>query len=128
MQQRQNISSGAKWENLVGYSRAVRIGNTIEISGTTSIDEKGITVGIGAPFLQTRFILQKIAGVLEQCGASMKDVIRTRIYTVDISKWEEIGKAHKEFFSDIKPATSMVEVCKLISPELLVEIEVTAIV
>lgn len=127
MKNRLNISSGAKWENLVGYSRAVRIGNMVEVSGTTSVDGKKI-IGTGNPYEQTKFILGKISSALEEAGARMDDVIRTRIYVTDISKWDEIGKAHEEFFGKIKPATSMVEVKSLISPEFLVEIEATAVV
>lgn len=126
MKKRINISSGAKWENIVGYSRAVRIGNIVEVSGTTAVDGETV-IGKGNPYEQTKFILEKIKNVLEQAGAKVEDVIRTRIYVTDISKWEEIGKAHGEFFGKIKPATSMVEVKALISDELLVEIEATAI-
>jgi enamine deaminase RidA (YjgF/YER057c/UK114 family) len=124
---RRNISSGAKWEDIVGYSRAVRVGNVIEISGTTASDGDNV-VGPGSHYEQTKFILQKVAKVLTEAGSSLEDVVRTRIFVADISKWEEVGKAHGEFFGTIKPATSMVEVSALISAELLVEIEVTAIV
>ncbi|HYG37098.1 MAG TPA: RidA family protein [Cytophagales bacterium] len=123
---RRNISSGAKWEDIIGYSRAVKIGNVIEISGTTASDENGV-VGEGSHYEQTKFILQKVAKVLAEAGASFKDVVRTRMFVADISKWEEVGKAHGEVFKDIKPATTMVE-AKLIGAEYLVEIEVTAIV
>ena len=123
---RKNISSGAKWEDIVGYSRAVRIGNVIEISGTTASDGDNV-VGVGSHYEQTKFILQKVSKVLIEAGASLEDVVRTRIFVADISKWEEVGRAHAEFFSAIKPATSMVEVSALIGAELLVEIEVTAI-
>lgn len=126
MSDRQNISSGAPWENSVGYSRAVRIGNHIEISGTVAVDEKGV-VGPGDYYVQTRFILKKIEGVLAQAGFTLRDVIRTRIYVLDIGQWEAVGKAHGEVFRDIKPATSMVQVSALIAPEYLVEIEVTAV-
>ena len=127
MTKRLNISSGAKWEDIVGYSRAVRIGNVIEVAGTTAVDENGLVVGLNDPYEQTRFILSKIEKALVQAGASMKDVTRTRMFVTDITQWEEIGKAHGMYFKDIKPAATMVEVKSLISPELLVEIEVTAI-
>ncbi len=124
--QRKNFSSGAKWEDIVGYSRAVLIGNHLEVSGTVATNESG-TVGKGDFYLQTRFIIQKIESVLKQAGFTLEDVVRTRIFVTDISKWEEVGRAHGEFFKNIKPATSMVEVSALIDPEYLVEIEVTAI-
>jgi len=127
MSQRLNISSGAKWEDIVGYSRAVRIGNIIEVAGTTAVDENGDIVGLNNPYEQTRYVLAKIEKALEQAGASMKDVVRTRMFVTDISQWEEIGKAHGIYFKKIKPAATMVEVKSLISPELLVEIEATAI-
>jgi reactive intermediate/imine deaminase len=123
---RRNISSGATWEDIVGYSRAVVIGNTIEISGTVAVDSNNQLVGKGDIYSQTRFILQKIDGVLQEAGFSMADVVRTRMFVTDISKWEEVGKAHGEFFKTIKPATSMIEIKGLISPDYLVEIEVTA--
>lgn len=122
-----NISSGAVWEDLIGYSRAVRIGNQIEISGTTSVDGATI-IGKGDLYKQTIFIFQKIEKTLIEAGASMNDVVRTRMYVTDISKWEEAGRAHSEFFKDIKPASSMVGINQLIDPELLIEIEVTAII
>ena len=121
-----NFSSGAKWEDVVGYSRAVQVGNQLEISGTVATDENG-TVGKGDFYLQTKFIIQKLEMVLTRAGFSLKDVVRTRMFVTDISHWEEIGKAHGEFFTDIKPATSMIEISALIDPEYLVEIEVTAI-
>jgi len=128
MDKRLNISSGAKWEEIVGYSRAVRIGNVIEVAGTTAVDENGDVVGRQNPYKQTRFILAKIEKALQAAGASLGDVIRTRMFVVDISRWEEVGRAHGETFRQIKPVTSMVEVKALISPDLLVEIEVTAVV
>ncbi|GAB3917158.1 RidA family protein [Larkinella terrae] len=124
---RQLISSGSPWEPIVGYSRAVRIGNLIEIAGTTAMDGDKV-VGRDNLYEQTRFILQKIAAILNEAGASLTDVVRTRMYVTDISQWEEAGRAHGEFFKDIRPAASMVEVSALISPDLLIEIEVTAVV
>jgi enamine deaminase RidA (YjgF/YER057c/UK114 family) len=123
--ERINISSGAKWENIVGYSRAVRIGNLIEVSGTTSFQD-GQVVGKNDLYAQTKKCLQIIEAALIQAGSGMKDVIRTRIFVTDITQWEEAGKAHGEFFGEIKPATSMVQVAALIDPELLVEVEATA--
>lgn len=128
MDQRINISSGAKWEDIVGYSRAVRVGNIIEVAGTTSVDERGEVVGLNDPYEQTKYIFQKIEKALAEAGASLKDVTRTRMFVTDISRWEEIGRAHGEYFRGIKPAASMIEVKGLISPELLVEIEVTAVI
>lgn len=125
MDGRTNISSGAKWEDIVGYSRAVRVGPLIEISGTTAIDGDKI-IGEDDAYRQTQFILEKSAKVLQALGASMENVVRTRIYVTDILKWEQIGKAHGEFFKDIKPATAMVEVSALIDHRMLVEIELTA--
>ena len=125
---RTNYSSGAKWEDIVGYSRAVRVGNIIEVTGTVATDDNGNVVGENDPYQQTRFAIQKIEKVLERAGASLRDVVRTRMFVTDISKWEEYGKAHGEFFSAIKPCTTMVEVNKLISPEYMVEIEASAIV
>lgn len=122
-----NISSGAKWEDIVGYSRAVKIGNIIEIAGTTSVEDEKV-IGVNDAYLQTKVILQKIERALIETGASLKDVVRTRMFVTDISKWEEVGRAHGEFFRDIKPVTSMVEVKALISPEMLIEIEATAII
>lgn len=123
---RKNFSSGAKWEDIVGYSRAVQVGNQLEVTGTVAADENGNVVGKGDFFKQTQFALQKIEKVMKQAGFSLQDVVRTRIFVTDISHWEEVGKAHHEFFSTIKPATTMVEVNALISPEYLVEIEVSA--
>lgn len=126
--ERVNYSSGAQWEDIVGYSRAVRVGNMIEVSGTVATDEAGELVGPGDPYQQTRFVLQKIANVLEEAGSSLSHVVRTRMFVTDIAWWEEYGKAHGEFFSTIKPCTSMIEVRGLIHPDYLVEIEVTAFV
>ena len=124
--QRQNFSSGAKWEDIVGYSRAVRIGNTIEVTGTVALDDNGKIVGEGNAYEQTKFIIQKISGILAQAGASLKDVIRTRMFVTDISLWEEYGRAHGEFFKDIKPCTSMIGITSLIEPGYMIEIEATA--
>jgi enamine deaminase RidA (YjgF/YER057c/UK114 family) len=123
---RQNISSEAEWEDLVGYSRAVKIGNIIEVAGTTAVDGNKV-IGAYNAYEQTKFILKKIEKALNDAGAEMDDVIRTRMFVTDISKWEEIGKAHNEFFNAIKPVTTMVEIKKLIRPELIVEIEATAV-
>lgn len=128
MKHRINISSGAKWEDIVGYSRAVKIGNVIEVAGTTSLDEKGLVVGINDPYQQTKYIIAKIEKALISAGTTLENVIRTRMFVTDISRWEEIGKAHGEYFKSIKPASTMIEVRALISPELLVEIEATAII
>ncbi|MEZ4706613.1 MAG: RidA family protein [Caldilineaceae bacterium] len=128
MSTRINISSGAQWEEIVGYCRAVRLGNVIEVAGTTAVDESGAVVGVNDPYAQTMFILQKIERALHEAGASMQDVVRTRMFVTDISRWEAVGRAHGEFFRDVRPAATMVEVSALISPELLVEIEVSAIV
>lgn len=124
---RTNYSSGAKWEDIVGYSRAVKVGNIIEVTGTVAVDENSDLVGSNDAYEQTKFILQKIETVLQKAGASLKDVVRTRMFVTDISRWEEYGKAHGEFFRDIKPCTSMIEVKGLIAPEYLIEIEATAI-
>jgi enamine deaminase RidA (YjgF/YER057c/UK114 family) len=124
---RTNYSSGAKWEDIVGYSRAVRIGNIIEVTGTVAVDENSLLVGKDDAYLQTKYVIEKIEAVLKRAGATLKDVVRTRMFVTDISRWEEYGKAHGEFFKDIKPCTSMIEVKGLIAPEYLVEIEATAI-
>lgn len=125
---RTNYSSGAKWEDIVGYSRAVRVGNIIEVTGTVAVDEKNQLVGRDDAYAQTKYIIEKIEKVLYSAGASLKDVVRTRMYVTDIARWEEYGKAHGEFFKDIKPCTTMVEVKGLIAPEYLIEIEATAII
>jgi enamine deaminase RidA (YjgF/YER057c/UK114 family) len=126
--ERTNFSSGAKWEDIVGYSRAVKVGNIVEVTGTVSVDENNKLIGENSAYEQTLFILKKIEKILIRAGASMKDVIRTRIYVTDISRWEEYGKAHGEIFGQIKPCTTMVEVKGLIDPTFLVEIEASAII
>lgn len=124
---RQRITSGTKWEDIVGYSRAIRVGNIIEVAGTTAMDGDQL-IGKDDVYAQTKFIIQKMEKALKEAGSSLADVVRTRIYVTDISRWEEVGKAHGEFFREIKPASLMVEVSGLVSPDMLVEIEMTAIV
>lgn len=125
---RTNYSSGTAWEKRFGYSRAVRAGNIIEVTGTVAVDEEGQLVGGQDAYLQTRFILEKIKNVLAQAGASLHDVVRTRLFVTDISRWEAYGRAHAEYFEQIRPCMSMIEVKGLIAPEYLVEIEATAII
>lgn len=127
MNTRQLISSGSPWEDVVGYSRAVRAGNVVEVAGTTAVDGD-IVIGGDSVYEQTRFIFQKISKALQEAGSSLDHVVRTRMYITDISKWEEAGKAHGEVFRQIKPASTMVEVTALIDTRLLIEIEATAII
>jgi enamine deaminase RidA (YjgF/YER057c/UK114 family) len=124
--ERQRVSSGTEWESAVGYSRAVRVGDEIQVSGTTATDDEGDLVGVGDPYAQTNQAIANIETALAEAGASLDDVIRTRMYVTDIENWEAIGRAHGEAFGEARPATSMVEVQRLIDPEMLVETEAVA--
>lgn len=124
--ERTNINTNSYRENAVGYSKAVKIGNCIHVSGTTAVNDEGKIIGLGDPYTQTKEIIKNIESALNLAGASLKDVVRTRIYVTNIDRWKPISKAHHEFFADIRPATSMVEVKRLIAPEILVEMEVDA--
>ena len=126
MSERKNISSGTPWESIVGYSRAVRIGNHIWVAGTTATDENGNVVGVGDVAAQTSYVLQKIGRALVEAGATFADVVRTRMFVTDISQWEIVGRIHGEIFGSIRPASTMVEVAKLVDPQHLIEIEVDA--
>ncbi|MBA2498612.1 MAG: RidA family protein [Chitinophagaceae bacterium] len=125
---RTNYSSGVKWEALVGYSRAVKVGSLIEVTGTVAVNDNGEIVGENNAYEQTRFILQKIERILIEAGAGLDSVIRTRMFVTDISQWQEYGRAHNEFFKIIRPCTSMIEISRLISPQCIIEIEATAVV
>lgn len=125
--QRTNIPAGGKWDGIIGYSRAVRIGNTLEISGTTATNPEGQVEGVGDVYRQTQYILERFKSILDGAGFKLEHTVRTRMFITDISQWEKVGRAHGEFFGTIRPATTMVEVSKLIDPEHMIEIELTAV-
>ncbi|MFI5186320.1 MAG: RidA family protein [Chitinophagales bacterium] len=126
--ERINYSSGSKWEDIIGYSRAVKIGNVVEVTGTVASGPDGQVVGKNDAYTQTKYVYKKIEDVLKRAGAEMKDVVRVRMFVTDISRWQEYGKAHSEFFKEIKPCNTMIEIRALIEPEYLIEIEATAII
>lgn len=128
MSNRQNIPSGTVWESIAGYSRAVKLGNTIHVSGTTATDENGEVVGLGDPYAQTVYIIQKIERALKDAGATLQDIVRTRIYIIDPNQWEEVSRAHGAFFSDIRPANTLIGVSFLIGDGYLVEMEADAVI
>ncbi|WP_231186237.1 RidA family protein [Haladaptatus sp. DYF46] len=125
---RKTVTSGTEWEERVGYSRAVRVGNDVRVSGTTATDEEGNVIGEGDAYRQTKRVLENVESALVEAGASIDDVVRTRMFVTDIENWEPVGEAHAEFFGDVRPATSMVEVSGLIDPEMVVEIEADAVI
>jgi len=126
--QRKNVSSGTQWELALGYSRVVRLGDSVYVSGTTATDKEGHIVGVANPYAQTIQVIKNIQTALQAVGASLKDVVRTRMYVTDINNWKKVGQAHAEFFKEIRPASTLVEVSRLINPEILVEMEVDAII